>query len=69
LNTDHGQGLSISELFLIDETVSLEGKLRALLHEGGALQDIPVSLLEAGDVTQGFLSAWPLQLEPGSAGR
>jgi PAS domain S-box-containing protein len=67
-NTDDGQGLSISELFLINETASLEGKLRASLHEGRSLQDIPVSLLEEGDVTQGLLSAWPIQLESGSVG-
>ena len=68
LNTDGRQGLPISELFLFDETVSLEGKLRESLREGGALQDIPVSLLGENGITQGLLSAWLIQLEPDSVG-
>ena len=68
LNTDDEQGLSIAELFLFDETVSLEGKLRGSLRERGSLQDIPVSLLGENGLTQGLLSAWPIRLESGSAG-
>jgi PAS domain S-box-containing protein len=68
LNTDDEQGLSIARLFLFDETVSLEGKLRGSLREGGSLQDIPVSLLGENGLTQGLLSAWPIRLESGSAG-
>jgi PAS domain S-box-containing protein len=68
LNTDDEQGLSISELFLFDEMVSLEEKLRESLREGGSLQDIPVSLLGENGLTQGLLSAWPIRLESGSAG-
>ena len=58
----------MSELFLFDETVSLEGKLRESLREDGSLQDIPVSLLGENGITQGLLSAWPIRLESGSAG-
>ena len=68
LSTDDEQGLSISELFLFDEMVSLEEKLRESLREGGSLQDIPVSLLGENGLTQGLLSAWPIRLESGSAG-
>ena len=67
-NTDGKQGLSISELFLFDETLSLERKLRESLRDGGALRDIPVSLLGENGSTQGLLSAWPIQLESDSAG-
>lgn len=68
LNTDDEQGLSMSELFLFDETVSLEGKLRESLLEGRALQDISVSLPSENGISQGLLSAWPVRLESGSAG-
>ncbi len=67
LNTDDEQGLSISALLLFDETASLEKKLRESLHKDGSLQDIPVSLLGENGTTQGLLSAWLIQLQPGSA--
>ena len=44
LNSDEEQGLSISGLFPLDETVSLEGKLRESLRDDVSMQDIPVSL-------------------------
>ena len=68
LNSDEEQGLSISGLFLLDETVSLEGKLRESLRDDVSMQDIPVSLLGENGMTQGLLSAWPIRLESGSAG-
>ncbi len=68
LNSDETQGLSISGLFLLDETVSLEGKLRESLRDDVSMQDIPVSLLGENGMTQGLLSAWPIRLESGSAG-
>ena len=68
LNSDEAQGLSISGLFLLDETVSLEGKLRESLRDDVSMQDIPVSLLGENGMTQGLLSAWPIRLESGSAG-
>jgi PAS domain S-box-containing protein len=68
LNTDDAQGLSMLELFLFDEMVPLEGKLRESLRDGASLQDIPVSLLGEDGLTQGLLSAWPIQLDSGSAG-
>ena len=68
LNTDAEQGLSISELFLSGEMVSLEGKLRESLLERRALQDIPISLLGENGITQGLLTAWPIRFESGSAG-
>jgi len=67
-DTSDAQGLSMPDLFLSGETVSLEGKLRESLHEDGSLQDVPVSLLGANVITQGLLSAWPILLESGSAG-
>ena len=68
LNTDAEQGLSMSELFLSGEMVSLEGKLRESLLERRALQDIPISLLGENGITQGLLTAWPIRFESGSAG-
>jgi len=68
LNTDAEQGLSMSELFLSGEMVSLEGKLRESLLERRALQDIPISLLGVNGITQGLLTAWPIRFESGSAG-
>ena len=68
LNTNDAQGSSISELFLLDETVSLEGKLRESLLEDASLQDIPVTLLGEKGITRGLLSAWPIQSEPGATG-
>lgn len=68
LNTNDEQGLAMSALFLFDEMVSLQGKLRESLREGRSVQDIPVSLLEENGLTQGLLSAWPIRLESGSAG-
>ena len=68
-NSDDVQGLSLAKLFMLDETPTLPDELRGLLDEGGSLQDIPVSLPEAGDViTQGLLSAWPVQFESGATG-
>lgn len=67
-DTSDAQGLSMPDLFLSGETVSLEGKMRESLHEDGSLQDVPVSLLGENVITQGLLSAWPILLESGSAG-
>jgi PAS domain S-box-containing protein len=62
------QGLSLTELFLPDHDGPLEEKLRETLHGGLALQDFPVSLLGKRGITQGLLSAWPVQSDRGTAG-
>ncbi len=68
VNVDDGLGLSIAELFLPGGSVSLEEKLRESLGKDESVQDIPVSLRGVHGTTQGFLSAWPVQSETGSAG-
>lgn len=66
LSTDDSNNFSISDLF--SEASSLEEKLRRSLLESSSLQDVPVSLLSESGITQGFLSAWPMQFESGSTG-
>jgi PAS domain S-box-containing protein len=61
--------IPLSEMFLLDHTAGLADQLRDSLRRAIPLQDIPVSLQgEEHGITQGLLSAWPVQLESGSTG-
>ncbi len=68
MHADEALGLSISSLFLFEETVSLGEKLGDVLAEGESLQDMPVSLRGQETTTQGLLSAWPVVLDSGAKG-
>ncbi|MCP3869280.1 MAG: PAS domain S-box protein [Gammaproteobacteria bacterium] len=68
LNVNEEQSISMAALFLLDETVSLERKLRESLGDNESMQDIPVSLPGENGNTQGLLSVWPVRLEGGSTG-
>lgn len=65
---DDEQGLTISDLFLLDEAVPLEAKLREAVCAEVPLQDIPVSLRGQHVNTEGLLSAWPVRLASDSTG-
>jgi PAS domain S-box-containing protein len=68
--TSAGVGLVVplSEMLLLDHTTGLADKLRDGLRRAIPLQDTPVSLRGEQGTTQGFLSAWPVQLESESTG-
>jgi PAS domain S-box-containing protein len=65
---DDGFALPLSEMVRLDHTAELAEKLRDGLRRQVSLQDIPVSLPEQGDVTEGLLSAWPVRFASGSTG-
>jgi PAS domain S-box-containing protein len=60
--------IPLSEMFLPDTVPGLENQLRTGLRQAVPLKDIPVSLLEENGVTEGLLSAWPIQLTPRTTG-
>jgi PAS domain S-box-containing protein len=68
--TSEGGGLVVplSEMFLLDHAAGLADQLRDGLRRAIPLQDIPVPLRGEHGITQGLLSAWPVQLESGSTG-
>jgi len=68
--TSEGGGLAVplSEMFLLDHAAGLADQLREGLRRAIPLQDLPVSLQGEQGTPQGFLSAWPVQLESGATG-
>ena len=64
-----GLAIPLSEMFLLDLAAGLADQLREGLRRAIPLQDIPVAL-KGGEhgITQGLLSAWPVQMESGAAG-
>ncbi len=60
------EGLTIADLFHRDEIPALEQRLGRALENNDSVQDMPVCLRGGGDVTQGFLSAWPVEAGDGS---
>jgi PAS domain S-box-containing protein len=66
-NTKDLQGLSLSEMFLNGQSMSLQETLYETLDTGRPQQDIPVSLPGQLGVTQGLLSIWPVQLDTGES--
>ncbi|MEN8131671.1 MAG: sigma 54-interacting transcriptional regulator [Pseudomonadota bacterium] len=67
-STGDGTAAPLSEIFLLDHMAGLADQLRDVLRKAKPLQDIPVSLSGENGVTEGLLSAWPIQSESGSAG-
>jgi PAS domain S-box-containing protein len=65
---DDELAIPLSEIFLLESPSGLVDQLRAVLGKAIHLHDIPVSVREENGATQGFLSAWPLQLESGETG-
>ena len=63
-----GLAVPLSEMFSLDHTAGLADQLGDGLRRAIPLQDIPVSLRGEQGTAQGFLSAWPVQLESGSTG-
>ena len=59
--------LALTELFLPEEVPALELELRQALDAADPLEDRPVCLSGVTDMTQGFLTAWPIETEAGDS--
>ena len=66
--TDTLPRLTLSELFLTEQSISLQHKLRDMLRKGRSQQDIPVSLPGEPGNTQCLLAVWPVMLGNGWSG-
>lgn len=53
--------IPMSDMFLLGDSSDFQEQLRSVLNKGALLHEQPVSLIETGAVTEGFLSAWRVQ--------